>query len=45
MPEIVQPELSNPCPTAGLVKGGLDIPNWLVFVQEDPLSVQSSLLP
>jgi hypothetical protein len=45
MPEIMKVQVSNPRSTTRLVKGGFDIPNWLVFVQEDPLGVQSSFLP
>lgn len=45
MPQIVKPKVGNPRPTACLVKGGLDVPNWLVFVQEDMLGVQSPFLP
>ena len=45
MPEIMEVQVGNPRSTACLVKGGLDIPYWFVFVQEDPLGVQSSLLP
>ena len=45
MPQIVKTKVSNPSPTAGFVKGGLYVPNWPVFVQEDMLGVQSSFLP
>jgi hypothetical protein len=45
VPEIVKQKVDNPRSTAYLVKGRLDSPNWLVFVQEDMLGVQSSILP
>ena len=45
VPEIMKTEIGNSCPTAGLLKGGLHIPNRLFVVQEDTLSVQSPLLP
>jgi hypothetical protein len=45
MTEIMEVQVGNPRSTACLVKGDFDIPNWLFFVQEDPLGVQSSLLP
>jgi len=45
MPEIMEVRVGNPRSTACLVKGDFDIPYWLVFVQQDPLGVQSPLLP
>jgi len=45
VPEIVQSEVRNPGPPAGLREGRLQIPDWFSFVQEDMLGVQSSFLP
>ena len=39
MPEIMEVQVGNPGSTACPIKGSFDIPNWLVFVQEDPLGV------
>jgi len=39
VPEIVKPKVRDPSPTAGSVKGRLDISDRLAFVQEHTLGV------